>query len=131
LPLAVAGEVADTEIVTSSPTPEAPGPAAYDFDDTIVRPTEMIRIQAQLEALAEELRSLGTLPDEDSRLRLSRAERDLRDELAGALAPQMGADLTSDELRLGLREMLGWVEGLLASLQFGIMRARAAAEPQA
>ena len=128
--------------MTSSPIPEPPGPAADDFDDTIVRPTEMIRIQAQLAALAEELRSLGTLPDEDSRLRLSRAERDLRDELASALAPQMGAelhrffdwlaapDLTSDELRLGLREMLGWVEGLLASLQFGIMRARVAAEPQ-
>jgi hypothetical protein len=128
--------------MTSGSAPEVPSSAGDEFDETtIVHPTEMIRIQAQLEALAEELRSLGTLPDEQSRIRLSRAERDLRDELVNALAPRMGAelhhffdwlaapDLTSDELRLGLREMLGWVEGLLASLQFGIMRARAA-EPQ-
>jgi len=101
----------------------------------------MIRIQAQLESLAAELRSLGTLPDEESRLRLLRAERVLRDELKDVMGDSVTSEidhffdwlsspgLTSDELRVGLREMVGWVEGTLASLQFVLVRTEEADRP--
>ena len=119
-----------TESATSNPT--APGREVAD--DLVHRPTEMIRIQAQLESLAAELRTIGTLPDQQSRLRLLRAERALRDELGEVMGNAVtdeihhffdwlsSPDLTSDELRVGLREMVGWVEGALTTLQFVLVQ---------
>ncbi|HET9091258.1 MAG TPA: proteasome activator [Acidimicrobiales bacterium] len=98
----------------------------------VERPTDLMRVEGELEALAVELRQLAPDSDSDVRRRLSRIVPRIASELADATGQPMRRELhtlfgwleeeglTADELRVGVAGLLGWVEGVISGLRFAV-----------
>ncbi len=108
------------------------GPPAEAGGLVVERPTDLMRVEGELEALAVELRQLA--PDSDSgvRRRLSGVVPRIASQLAEATGQPMRRELhmlfgwldeeglTADELRVGVAGLLGWVEGVISGLRFAV-----------
>lgn len=120
--------------------PRHPGPPEWSqriarggpvgADTGLHRPDELVRIAAQLEAIAYELRLQGSAIDDQLRGPLAALERNLvreaeavlgqpvHEEVAALFSWLGNPSLSCDEVRLGLAELLGWVQGLLGGVRF-------------
>jgi hypothetical protein len=137
---APAGAAPSTEVV-NAPTEvlDAP-PAGQQSEETVSRPTKLIRIASMVKAMLEEVRRAPL--DDDGR----RALREIHDrsmhELEGILSPDLQSELSDvalpfssdtpseSELRLAQAQLVGWLEGLFHGIQASLFAQQATAQQQ-
>ncbi len=144
VPVAAPAASAGTDVV--NPPPEvldAPVPVAAgepEPEETVSRPTKLIRIASMVRAMLEEVRRAPL--DADGR----RALREIHDrsirELEGILSPDLQAELSDvalplpsdtpseSELRLAQAQLVGWLEGLFHGIQASLFAQQANAQSQ-
>ena len=103
-----------------------------DESDRVRRPGELWRIEGSLYAVRGEVAQLGSLDDAASQARLAALERGWRDELVAILPESVTAELheyfdwlgepptRSSELRIGLAQLAGWLDGVISGLGVSI-----------
>ena len=129
--------------VKEGPTRSAgdPQPGVDRSDEEAQRVTgELLRIEGSLAAVRSEVDQLGELRDEHLRARLATLERTCRTELEAILPDPLGSELHQfldwsgraeagdAELRLGLAQLEGWVDGVISALGFVIVKPAPATE---
>lgn len=107
--------------------PAAPG-GGVDKSNGVRRPGELWRIEGSLYAVRAEIDSLEAVDDAALRARLAELERRWRDELASILPDSVATELHRyfdwlgeepaqlSELRVGLAQLTGWLDGLISEL---------------
>ncbi|MDE3043730.1 MAG: DUF2587 domain-containing protein [Acidobacteriota bacterium] len=108
--------------------------------DYISQPAKVMRIGSMVKSLLEEARSAPL--DEAGRARLREIYETSVSELAGALSPDLGQELSrmaltfsadvpsESELRLAQAQLVGWLEGLFHGIQASLFAQQAAAAAQ-
>jgi hypothetical protein len=133
-----------TEAVLIEPG-ERSGPPDGDGTHTPVesveQPAKVMRIGSMVKQLLEEVRNAPL--DEASRTRLREIHQQSIRELAGALSPDLAAELdrmalpfdeqtvpSEAELRIAQAQLVGWLEGLFHGIQASLMAQQMAARAQ-
>jgi len=125
----------------------APGGArvgeAGDGDDateSVQQPAKVMRIGSMVKQLLDEVRAAPL--DEASRTRLREIYEESVRELAGALSPDLAAELdrmalpfddsvpSEGELRIAQAQLVGWLEGLFHGIQATLLAQQMAARAQ-
>jgi len=108
--------------------------AGIDERDRVRRPGELWRIEESLSAVRAEVAQLEALDDVSLAARIGRLERRWREELLVTLPESVGGELhgyfdwlgeaaaSPSELRIGLAQLSGWLDGLMSGL--GVSSAR-------
>jgi hypothetical protein len=109
--------------------------------EAVEQPAKVMRIGSMVRALLEEVRS--TELDEPSRVRLKEIFDTSVEELAGALSPDLQAELrrlapplhdgpppSEAELRVAKAQLVGWLEGLFHGIQATLFAQQMAARQQ-
>lgn len=141
---APAASSASTEIVNAPPEVlDAPAPASggpAEPEETVSRPTKLIRIASMVRAMLEEVRR-APLDDEGRRALREIHDRSMH-ELQGILSPDLQAELSEvalplpsdtpseSELRLAQAQLVGWLEGLFHGIQASLFAQQASAASQ-
>lgn len=101
--------------------------------EDVVHLGELWRIEGSLTAVRAEIDQLKTLDDERLRARLADLELRWRKELEAILPPSLATELhalldwagmpqaSASELRLGLAQLEGWVDGVIAGTGFVVV----------
>jgi hypothetical protein len=128
------------------PMPEVVGavppasPEAGEPDETVLRPTKLIRIASMVRNMLEEVRR-APLDDAGRRALREIYERSLH-ELDEILSPELQAELDSvvipfgaetpseSELRIAQAQLVGWLEGLFHGIQATLFTQQAMAQQQ-
>jgi hypothetical protein len=96
--------------------------------ETAANANQLWRIEGSLSAVRSEVHKLRQLDDPSLRARVALIERDWRSELERALPSSLAGefhalldwlgmdDASAAELRLGLAQLEGWVDGLLSGM---------------
>ena len=130
-----------TQGVPADANSDHPGAHAEDKEaETVENPSELIRLSAMTTRLLEEVRDASL--DDAGRRRLVKIhgrargmiEETLSDGLRSellALSPPMNDDVASEaELRVAQAQLVGWLDGLMISLQAALVeRGRPATPP--
>lgn len=138
--------------MTQPSAPDAPQiqPAAHGVvaevvddavpDESISRPSKLIRIASMTRAMLEEVRQAPL--DDAGRRRLSEIYEgsldelkevlsdDLRDELDSIFLPLRGDTPSESELRIAQAQLVGWLEGLFHGIQASLWSQQMAARAQ-
>jgi hypothetical protein len=108
--------------------------------DFISQPAKVMRIGSMVKSLLDEARSAPL--DEAGRIRLREIYETSIRELASALSPDLGGELsrmsppfsidvpTESELRIAQAQLVGWLEGLFHGIQASLFAQQAAAAAQ-
>ncbi|MGD0380287.1 MAG: bacterial proteasome activator family protein [Acidimicrobiales bacterium] len=122
----------------SAAAPEGGGEA--DVTESIEQPAKVMRIGSMVKQLLDEVRAAGL--DEASRTRLREIYEQSVRELAGALSPDLAAELdrmtlpfdesipSEGELRVAQAQLVGWLEGLFHGIQATLLAQQMAARAQ-
>jgi hypothetical protein len=138
-------DTGETNNVTVGPdevlNPGQEGANAEDENtDFISQPAKVMRIGSMVKSLLDEARSAPL--DEAGRLRLREIYETSIRELASALSPDLGGELsrmsppftidvpTESELRIAQAQLVGWLEGLFHGIQASLFAQQAAAAAQ-
>ncbi|MGA2520950.1 MAG: bacterial proteasome activator family protein [Acidimicrobiales bacterium] len=127
--------------------PGAGGPApenaegATEVTESVEQPAKVMRIGSMVKQLLDEVRAAGL--DEASRTRLREIYEQSVRELAGALSPDLAAELdrmalpfddagvpSEAELRVAQAQLVGWLEGLFHGIQATLLAQQMAARAQ-
>jgi len=141
-----AGEKDTTEAVLVEPGERSTltdGPvdgSAGESIESVEQPAKVMRIGSMVKQLLDEVRSAPL--DEASRTRLREIYEQSIRELAGALSPDLAAELdrmalpfdeavpSEAELRIAQAQLVGWLEGLFHGIQATLMAQQMAARAQ-
>ncbi len=116
------------------------GDGAADPIESVEQPAKVMRIGSMVKQLLEEVRNAPL--DEASRTRLREIHEQSVRELAGALSPDLAAELdritlpfdeaapSEAELRIAQAQLVGWLEGLFHGIQASLMAQQMAARAQ-
>ncbi len=126
-----------------------PGPASTpageeeegaDVTESVQQPAKVMRIGSMVKQLLDEVRAAPL--DEASRTRLREIYEESVRELAGALSPDLAAELdrmalpfddsvpSEGELRIAQAQLVGWLEGLFHGIQATLLAQQMAARAQ-
>ncbi len=119
-----------------------PGDAAEERDvtESVEQPAKVMRIGSMVKQLLDEVRAAPL--DEASRTRLREIYEQSVRELAGALSPDLAAELdrmtlpfdestpSEGELRIAQAQLVGWLEGLFHGIQATLLAQQMAARAQ-
>jgi proteasome activator-like protein len=138
------GEQDATEAVLVEPGEKASlteGLTERDVVESVEQPAKVMRIGSMVKQLLEEVRNAPL--DEASRTRLREIHQQSIRELAGALSPDLAAELdrmalpfdeqtvpSEAELRIAQAQLVGWLEGLFHGIQASLMAQQMAARAQ-
>lgn len=98
-------------------------------EDRVKKPAELLRIEGSLAAVRAEVAQLASLDDAGLRSRLAELERRWRTELGTMLPESVLGELHeffdwaddpvagASELRIGLAQLAGWLDGLISGLE--------------
>jgi len=120
----------------------APAPDGQESDvtESVEQPAKVMRIGSMVKQLLDEVRAAGL--DEASRTRLREIYEQSVRELAGALSPDLAAELdrmtlpfdesipSEGELRVAQAQLVGWLEGLFHGIQATLLAQQMAARAQ-
>jgi len=127
----------------------APGPGTErsaeggpepDVTESVEQPAKVMRIGSMVKQLLDEVRAASL--DEASRTRLREIYEQSVRELAGALSPDLAAELdrmalpfdesvpSESELRVAQAQLVGWLEGLFHGIQATLLAQQMAARSQ-
>ncbi|HUO47746.1 MAG TPA: bacterial proteasome activator family protein [Acidimicrobiales bacterium] len=121
----------------SGPSPEGPEEAE---GESVEQPAKVMRIGSMVKQLLDEVRSAPL--DEASRARMREIYEQSVRELAGALSPDLAAELdrmaipfdspspSDAELRIAQAQLVGWLEGLFHGIQATLLAQQMAARAQ-
>jgi len=123
---------------------EAGAPAEEEaeeaLDESVEQPAKVMRIGSMVKQLLDEVRSAPL--DEASRARMREIYEQSVRELAGALSPDLAAELdrmaipfdspspSDAELRIAQAQLVGWLEGLFHGIQATLLAQQMAARAQ-
>jgi hypothetical protein len=108
--------------------------------ESVEQPAKVMRIGSMVKQLLDEVRNAPL--DEKSRTRLKEIHEQSVRELAGALSPDLAAELdrialpfdgsvpSEAELRIAQAQLVGWLEGLFHGIQATLMAQQMAARAQ-
>jgi hypothetical protein len=108
--------------------------------ESVEQPAKVMRIGSMVKQLLDEVRAAGL--DEPSRTRLKEIYEQSVRELAGALSPDLAAELdrmtlpfdesipSEGELRVAQAQLVGWLEGLFHGIQATLLAQQMAARAQ-
>ena len=129
-----------TEAVLVEPGEKA-GLTETNVVESVEQPAKVMRIGSMVKQLLEEVRNAPL--DEASRTRLREIHQQSIRELAGALSPDLAAELdrmalpfdeetvpSEAELRIAQAQLVGWLEGLFHGIQASLMAQQMAARAQ-
>lgn len=115
-------------------------PEGGEGDETISRPSKLIRIASMTRATLDEVRQAPL--DEAGRMRLLSIYRRSLDELKEVLSPDLREELdevflpltsevpSESELRIAQAQLVGWLEGLFHGIQASLWSQQMAAQAQ-
>jgi hypothetical protein len=114
--------------------------ASTEGDESVARPTKLIRIAAMVRALLDEARR-APLDEAGRKLLKEIHERsihelqeilspDLQQELAAVTLPFSSEAPSDDELRIAQAQLVGWLEGLFHGIQTALFAQQMAARAQ-
>jgi hypothetical protein len=116
------------------------GDGAGDGGESVEQPGKVMRIGSMVKQLLDEVRAAPL--DEASRVRLREIYEQSVRELAGALSPDLAAELdrmalpfddrapSDAELRVAQAQLVGWLEGLFHGIQATLLAQQMAARAQ-
>ncbi|MGH9017083.1 MAG: bacterial proteasome activator family protein [Acidimicrobiales bacterium] len=116
------------------------GPGTDNVVESVEQPAKVMRIGSMVKQLLEEVRNAPL--DEASRTRLREIHEQSVRELAGALSPDLAAELdrmtlpfdetvpSEAELRVAQAQLVGWLEGLFHGIQATLLAQQMAARAQ-
>jgi len=120
---------------------EGAEPPQADLTESVEQPAKVMRIGSMVKQLLDEVRA--TSLDEPSRTRLREIYEQSVRELAGALSPDLAAELdrmalpfdaaavpSEAELRVAQAQLVGWLEGLFHGIQATLLAQQMAARAQ-
>jgi hypothetical protein len=138
---AVLLEPGERSSLTDALAGEAPSGAESESVESVEQPGKVMRIGSMVKQLLEEVRNAPL--DEASRTRLREIHQQSIRELAGALSPDLAAELdrmalpfddntvpSEAELRIAQAQLVGWLEGLFHGIQATLMAQQMAARAQ-
>jgi Protein of unknown function (DUF2587) len=111
-----------------------------DVTESVEQPAKVMRIGSMVKQLLDEVRAAGL--DDASRTRLKEIYEQSVRELAGALSPDLAAELdrmtlpfdesipSEGELRVAQAQLVGWLEGLFHGIQATLLAQQMAARAQ-
>jgi Protein of unknown function (DUF2587) len=111
-----------------------------DVTESVEQPAKVMRIGSMVKQLLDEVRAAGL--DEASRTRMREIYEQSVQELAGALSPDLAAELdrmtlpfddsipSEAELRIAQAQLVGWLEGLFHGIQATLLAQQMAARAQ-
>jgi hypothetical protein len=114
--------------------------AEPDVTESVEQPAKVMRIGSMVKQLLDEVRAAGL--DDASRTRLREIYEQSVRELAGALSPDLAAELdrmtlpfdesipSEGELRVAQAQLVGWLEGLFHGIQATLLAQQMAARAQ-
>jgi len=123
-----------------------PGPSTdedgqeRDVTESVEQPAKVMRIGSMVKQLLDEVRAANL--DEASRTRMREIYEQSVSELAGALSPDLAAELdrmtlpfdgsipSEAELRVAQAQLVGWLEGLFHGIQATLLAQQMAARAQ-
>jgi len=129
-------ERAEAELVRP---PEGPPPEDA-VSESVEQPAKVMRIGSMVKQLLDEVRNAPL--DEASRVRLREIYEQSVRELAGALSPDLAAELdrmalpfdeqapSESQLRIAQAQLVGWLEGLFHGIQATLLAQQMAARAQ-
>ncbi|HYA68290.1 MAG TPA: bacterial proteasome activator family protein [Acidimicrobiales bacterium] len=115
-------------------------PDADETGESVEKPAKVMRIGSMVKQLLDEVRSAPL--DEAGRARMREIYEQSIRELAGALSPDLAAELdrmampfdtptpSDAELRIAQAQLVGWLEGLFHGIQATLMAQQMAARAQ-
>lgn len=115
-------------------------PEAEDIGESVEKPAKVMRIGSMVKQLLDEVRSAPL--DDAGRTRMREIYDQSIRELAGALSPDLAAELdrmappfdtptpSDAELRIAQAQLVGWLEGLFHGIQATLMAQQLAARAQ-
>ncbi len=132
-------------VATGAPTaPGGPGAGEdggeHDVTESVEQPAKVMRIGSMVKQLLDEVRAANL--DEASRTRMREIYEQSVQELAGALSPDLAAELdrmtlpfdesvpSEAELRIAQAQLVGWLEGLFHGIQATLLAQQMAARAQ-
>lgn len=116
------------------------GGAEKDVTESVEQPAKVMRIGSMVKQLLDEVRAASL--DEASRARMREIYEQSVSELAGALSPDLAAELdrmtlpfdesvpSEAELRVAQAQLVGWLEGLFHGIQATLLAQQMAARAQ-
>jgi len=139
---AAGAELIDPGRASSGPTDGAAGTAEGDgaAGESVEQPGKVMRIGSMVKQLLDEVRAAPL--DDASRARLREIYEQSVRELAGALSPDLAAELdrmalpfderapSEAELRVAQAQLVGWLEGLFHGIQATLLAQQMAARAQ-
>jgi hypothetical protein len=126
------------EVVAASP--DAAAPATAEPDESVTRPTKLIRIASMVRTMLDEVRR-APLDDAGRKALRDIYDKSLR-ELDDILSPELQAELDSvvipfgadtpseSELRIAQAQLVGWLEGLFHGIQATLFTQQTMAQQQ-
>jgi len=133
-------------LVPPAPASGSPGPGDgdeggdRDVTESVEQPAKVMRIGSMVKQLLDEVRAASL--DEASRTRMREIYEQSVRELAGALSPDLAAELdrmtlpfddsvpSEAELRIAQAQLVGWLEGLFHGIQATLLAQQMAARAQ-
>jgi len=133
-------------LVPPAPASSPSGPGAddeggnRDVTESVEQPAKVMRIGSMVKQLLDEVRAASL--DEASRARMREIYEQSVRELAGALSPDLAAELdrmtlpfddsvpSEAELRIAQAQLVGWLEGLFHGIQATLLAQQMAARAQ-
>jgi hypothetical protein len=124
----------------SGSAPASDGGEEADITESVEQPAKVMRIGSMVKQLLDEVRAAGL--DEASRTRLREIYEQSVRELAGALSPDLAAELdrmtlpfdesipSEGELRVAQAQLVGWLEGLFHGIHATLLAQQMAARAQ-
>ncbi|HUY22307.1 MAG TPA: bacterial proteasome activator family protein [Acidimicrobiales bacterium] len=125
----------------TGPGAEGGAEAERDVTESVEQPAKVMRIGSMVKQLLDEVRASSL--DEASRTRLREIYEQSVRELAGALSPDLAAELdrmalpfdeksvpSEAELRIAQAQLVGWLEGLFHGIQATLLAQQMAARAQ-
>ena len=127
-------------ILLEAPRAEAAGGEDEQTTESVEQPAKVMRIGSMVKQLLDEVRNAPL--DEASRVRLREIYEQSVRELAGALSPDLAAELdrmalpfdesapSESQLRVAQAQLVGWLEGLFHGIQATLLAQQMAARAQ-
>ena len=127
-------------MVPGAPIGSADSADDRDVTESVEQPAKVMRIGSMVKQLLDEVRAANL--DEASRTRMREIYEQSVQELAGALSPDLAAELdrmtlpfdesipSEAELRIAQAQLVGWLEGLFHGIQATLLAQQMAARAQ-
>jgi hypothetical protein len=127
-------------VLVQAPTDNGPRDEEGASGESVEQPAKVMRIGSMVKQLLDEVRNAPL--DEASRVRLREIYEQSVRELAGALSPDLAAELdrlslafdetapSEAQLRVAQAQLVGWLEGLFHGIQATLLAQQMAARAQ-